>query len=149
MSPGKEDSGGLIRGGTFSIETGATNDSKDLESTDVLNVGKLLPVKALPVGIRGCLKVINGPDKGRIIFLENSYNTIGRNETNTVMLHGTDVSGRHAVIYFSEGREWRIEDVGSTNGTLLNGSRVKEYALRSGDKILIGSNLIQFTIEGP
>ena len=149
MCSEKDDSGGLIPGGTFSLETGTTNESKDPEATDVLNVGKLLPVKSLPAGIRGCLKVINGPDKGRTIYLENAYNTIGRNDSNTVLLHGTDVSGRHAVIYFSEGREWRIEDVGSTNGTLLNGSRVKEYALRSGDKILIGSNLMQFTIEGP
>jgi eukaryotic-like serine/threonine-protein kinase len=116
-------------------------------STEVVDLGRNRPIKALPADLRGCLKMITGPEKGRLLHLEIPYNSIGRNGNNTVVLKGTDVSGRHAGIFFTEGLEWRIEDLGSTNGTLLNGSKVKEYALRSEDKILIGSHLMLFTIE--
>lgn len=122
-------------------------DDSDATTTAVVDLGKIKPVESLPGDIRGCLQVINGPEKGRVIYLENPYNTIGRSKSNIAILSGTEVSGTHALIFFSESMEWRVEDLGSTNGTLLNGSKVKEYALRSGDKILIGTHLMVFTIE--
>ncbi len=122
-------------------------DDSDATTTAVVALGQIKPVESLPGDIRGCLKIIDGPDKGRVIYLESPYNTIGRNKSNMAVLSGTEVSGNHALIFFSESMEWRIEDLGSTNGTLLNGSKVKEYALRSGDKILISAHLMSFTIE--
>lgn len=119
------------------------NDS----ATDIVELGRIKPRESLPGGIKGCLKFLQGPEKGKLVYLETPYNTLGRNSSNTVILSGTDVSGRHLAIYFSESLEWRIEDLGSTNGTLLNGSKVTEYALRSGDKIFLGGHLLQFSIE--
>ena len=82
-----------------------------------------------------------------MIELKAGLNTIGRDERNSIRLRGKSVSSRHAVIYFTKGMEWRIRDQGSTNGTLLNGSKVKEFALRSGDKIFIGDQLFLFSWE--
>jgi eukaryotic-like serine/threonine-protein kinase len=121
--------------------------ASDRDATEVVDLGRMKPVDELPGDIRGVLKALEGPARGRIIYLDDPVTTIGRNDTNAVVLPGSDVSGRHAMIFFTEGLEWRIEDLGSTNGTLLNGSKVKAYALREGDKILIGAHLMLFSLE--
>jgi pSer/pThr/pTyr-binding forkhead associated (FHA) protein len=115
------------------------------EHTEIIDLRKDLPLEALPPGIRGQLKVIQGPMKGAVIELKAGLNTLGRDAHNTVRLGGRSVSGRHAAIFFTESMEWRIRDLGSTNGTLLNGSKVKEFALRSGDKVFIGDHLLVFS----
>lgn len=121
--------------------------TRDSEATEVLVLANDQPVDELPGDIRGKLAVIDGPEKDRVIYLDEPISIIGRAEENTIILTGSNISGRHAMIYFTEGLEWRIEDLGSTNGTLLNGSKVKQYALREGDKILIGSYLMHFSVE--
>ena len=105
------------------------------------------PAGIMPVGAKATLKVLQGPAKGQVFTLEGPYATIGRGPENHVCLRDEFVSTRHAAIYFSHSMEWRIEDLGSRNGTLLNGSKVKEFAIRSGDKILLGDHLLQFTVE--
>ena len=117
------------------------------EHTEILDLRKDLPLETLPLGIRGQLKVVQGPLKGTLIELKAGLNTLGRDSHNTVRLAGRSVSGRHAAIFFTESMEWRIRDLGSTNGTLLNGSKVKEFALRSGDKVFIGDHLLVFSWE--
>jgi len=101
----------------------------------------------LPTGLRCRLDFVEGPDANKTVFLNQSYNIIGRHATADVTIATSTASSRHAAIYFSLAREWRIEDLDSTNGTLLNGSAVKEFALRDGDKIFIGDDLIVFSIE--
>jgi pSer/pThr/pTyr-binding forkhead associated (FHA) protein len=117
------------------------------EKTEIIELPSDLPLETLPPGIRAQLKIIQGAEKGRVIELRAGLNTIGRDERNTIRLRGRSVSARHAVIYFTKSMEWRIRDQGSTNGTLLNGSKVKEFALRSGDKLFIGDQLFLFTGE--
>jgi pSer/pThr/pTyr-binding forkhead associated (FHA) protein len=59
-----------------------------------------------------------------------------------VRLDDRRASRRHASIFYS-GSEFRVRDEGSANGTLLNGSKVVEYALRDGDELLVGDTLIR------
>src|SRR5262249_55375754 len=69
--------------------------------------------------------------------------SIGRVTGNDLVLPNTTVSSHHARIYRSNG-SWMLADQESTNGTFLNGERVKEpAALSSGDKIAVG----EFRIE--
>ncbi len=117
------------------------------ERTEITTLPSDLPLDELPPGIRGQLRIIQGEEKGRTFELTAGLNTIGRDERNTICLPGRSVSARHAAIYFTQSMEWRIRDQGSTNGTLLNGSKVKEFALRSGDKLFIGDHLLLFTGE--
>ena len=105
------------------------------------------PLSHLPPGIKGQIVVLEGCNKGQQILLSKAYTTLGRHRDNEIQLNHPSVSSKHAAIYFSESLEWRIEDLGSKNGTLLNGSRVKAFALRSGDKIFIGDTLMQFSVE--
>ena len=121
---------------------------KDDVSTTIINRRRGdLPRTALPPGIRGSLKFIDGPDKGRVEPLDKPINAIGRHRDNDVKLNDHAASSHHCVIFFAQSMEWRIEDVGSTNGTLLNGAQVRQSAMRDGDKIVVGDNLREFGIE--
>lgn len=71
---------------------------------------------------------------------------IGREVRCDVMLNNDSVSRRHAeVVRMAEG--WLIRDLGSRNGTYVNGQRVEEYVLQEGDLITIGD--INLNFEGP
>jgi hypothetical protein len=99
----------------------------------------------LPAGVRARVTILRGPDGvGVTSPLVRAYNSIGRRRNNEVPLSQAAVSSRHAAIFFTAAREWRIMDLQSTNGTLLNGARVREFAIRDGDKVTIGDYLLEF-----
>jgi pSer/pThr/pTyr-binding forkhead associated (FHA) protein len=73
--------------------------------------------------------------------------TIGRDDTNTLVVPTKTVSRNHAAIVEQEGR-WYVEDRGSYNGTFLNGTRVQPGSpvpLRHADRIGIGEETILFS----
>ncbi len=84
---------------------------------------------------------------GRVIALASGMTTFGRRPENTVVLAGDlYVSGSHAQIS-AEGDRFVLTDIGSTNGTLLNGERLTIHApvpLSDGDEILIGGTALRF-----
>lgn len=73
--------------------------------------------------------------------------SIGRDAGSAVQLSSPEVSKRHAFLQQTP-QGWCIRDLDSRNGLLVNGSRVKEAILRSGDKLTIGPYLLQFDLEG-
>lgn len=76
--------------------------------------------------------------KGGIIPVQGEL-TIGRKNTNNLILEDQFVSGSHARI-FVRNTDYMIEDMGSTNGTKVNDQRLEERAvLRVGDEIEVGS----------
>lgn len=83
--------------------------------------------------------------RGGVIPLQGQI-TIGRKEDNTFMLDDPYVSGKHAKIYAKSG-DYIIEDLGSTNGTLVNDDQIegKKY-LETGDIIKIGNTVLKFLI---
>jgi pSer/pThr/pTyr-binding forkhead associated (FHA) protein len=69
-------------------------------------------------------------------LVEETY-TIGRSPENSIQLQDTSVSGRHAqIVVVAE--NCYLKDLGSTNGTVVNGQAVSEVQLRSGDRIRFG-----------
>ncbi len=69
---------------------------------------------------------------------------IGRQAGADLLLAEDLVSRRHAVLSF-DGREVTLEDLGSTNGTQVNGQRITSVRVEEGDRILVGETV--FTIE--
>ena len=65
---------------------------------------------------------------------------VGRSSEVDLVLADDAVSRKHARFYFERGRVW-LRDLGSRNGTAVNGQRVLRHCLRSGDRIAIGSSL--------
>jgi pSer/pThr/pTyr-binding forkhead associated (FHA) protein len=72
--------------------------------------------------------------------------TLGRAAGNVIRLDDPEVSARHAMILFS-GDGFRIHDLGSRNGTRVNGDSVTERRLESGDEIVLGGTTLRFEAE--
>ena len=73
------------------------------------------------------LVIIDGPLAGSSFPLEPSGVTLGRSANNTVVLNDEFVSSHHARVYFNQSvNSWVLEDLGSTNGTMIGHSRVNE-----------------------
>ncbi len=89
---------------------------------------------------------VDGPP-GRVVLL-NGSTTIGRRPACDVVLCDDSVSGLHARLTYHRGA-WQIEDLGSTNGTFVNGHRLRRpAALASGDVIRIGMAVWRFDAAG-
>ena len=77
------------------------------------------------------------PGNTHVFPLESTQVTIGRGLNNDIILEDTRVSRHHAQLRYRARRFW-ITDLGSTNGTFVNGEQVEERALRDGDLISLG-----------
>src|SRR5262245_12078443 len=93
------------------------------------------------------LIILHGPDAGRHISLSGERTVLGRNADCTIPLAGKQVSRQHANLTFSSG-QYALEDLGSSNGTFVNGKRMapnRPVLLGEGDTFQIGPYL--FTLR--
>lgn len=82
-----------------------------------------------------------GPSAGKIYFLDKSELFIGRDLNNDVVINDPEVSRRHARL-FLQGPSFVLEDLGSTNGTQVNGQRLMApHILRPGEMIIFGEHV--------
>ncbi|MCL5291040.1 MAG: FHA domain-containing protein [Actinobacteria bacterium] len=86
------------------------------------------------------------PDAKKVYPLSAERTTIGRAAANDVVIPDQSVSRRHAEIV-RMGNERILRDLSSRNGTFLNGHKVYEHTLKSGDKIRIGLTTLIFRRE--
>jgi pSer/pThr/pTyr-binding forkhead associated (FHA) protein len=75
--------------------------------------------------------------------LTKDRTTIGRRSHNDLVIDNLAVSGEHAVV-FKGGDDYYIEDLGSTNGTTVNGQPIKKHVMRGGDIVEIGKYRLKF-----
>jgi pSer/pThr/pTyr-binding forkhead associated (FHA) protein len=83
----------------------------------------------------------------RVVAVEGPSFVLGRAPECDLMLDGPGASRRHARIV-REGERFFLEDLGSANGTLLNGARVERCALEVGDELRIDEFQLTFVLEG-
>lgn len=83
------------------------------------------------------------PTGTHVIPLESTLLTVGRGLNNDIILEDTRVSRHHAQLRYRARRFW-VADLGSTNGTYINGEQVEEQALRDGDTISLGGLELTF-----
>lgn len=87
------------------------------------------------------------PLSGQLFPLDQPIVTLGRRETNTIVVPEQAVSRSHAEIR-QEGADYFLHDLGSTSGTYLNGVRLAdEQRLRAGDLVSLGAG-VTFTVKG-
>ncbi len=90
------------------------------------------------------LIVIKGVDEGKQFELTGPHAGAGRDSSNRVRLHDTEVSRRHAeFVRTPEG--YRLLDRGSANGTFVNNQSIHDVLLQPGDQIQIGQTLLVFS----
>jgi GGDEF domain-containing protein len=87
------------------------------------------------------LTVLSGAEAGQARFLGPEGVVIGRSRSAGLMFPEDTVSRQHARISF-DGARYVLKDLGSNNGTYLNGSRISEQALSDGDRVALGSNVV-------
>jgi diguanylate cyclase (GGDEF)-like protein len=91
-----------------------------------------------------CLVQIHGPELGKKYALDDGELTIGREDSNHIVVDLDNVSRRHARIRV-QGSRVLVEDLGSTNGTYLNDEELAQATpLRSGDLVKVGSSIFKF-----
>lgn len=90
------------------------------------------------------LKIISGPDSGKIFFIKEMVTSIGRQSENIIVLNSSRVSKNHCVIDFDENKNITVRDVGSSNGTFVNGILIKSKKLKANDRISIGEYVFEF-----
>jgi two-component system, NtrC family, sensor kinase len=101
------------------------------------------PLKAKLVNMDGFL---DHELKELVIPLENGEKTVGRDQANTVCIPHKKISRRHMRIYPDSG-QWVVEDLGSTNGMLVNGEKKDAARLKPGDVVKIGALSFRFEVE--
>jgi len=82
------------------------------------------------------------------IPLNKERTTIGRKPHNDIQIDNLAISGEHAVVITILNDSF-LEDLGSTNGTFVNGQSVKKHFLQNGDTIELGKYRLKFVSELP
>jgi adenylate cyclase len=98
--------------------------------------------------MRGVLVICNGGFEGMEYELNSEETLIGRNPTTDVTLLDENISREHSIILFEEqSGEYTIEDLQSTNGTKVNGKRIRSANLVDDDEIEIGNTRFRFLLK--
>ncbi len=92
------------------------------------------------------LAAVAGPKLGSVIPLDEARTDVGRDAANRLCLASRWVSRRHCLIERQGGRV-TISDLGSHNGTFVNGVPVKERVLAHGDQVRVGDSVFLFLLD--
>jgi len=94
------------------------------------------------------LAIKNGEFAGMTYELSTDETLIGRNPTTNITLLDEGISREHSLILYDDAEgTYTIEDLQSTNGTKVNGKRVRSATLGNGDDVQIGHTHFQFLLR--
>lgn len=89
------------------------------------------------------------PGGAKLVVLDAPRVTVGRASTNDVVVEDSSTSRLHAVLENYAGA-WSVRDLGSSNGTFVNGERiVGESSLQPGDEVRLGNSRLVFRTDRP
>ncbi len=91
---------------------------------------------------RATLTIVRGPNVGRVFSLREHAAVLGRGREAHLLIEDGGASRAHARIVETEDGHYLVEDLGSKNGTFVDGQRVERATLSSGDRIQLGPNVI-------
>jgi len=112
----------------------------DEEVVDKTVVTKMEEIEK-PVDRRAYILFLSGPLQGKLYCLESEETVVGRADDVDIHINDARISRLHFKINVVGG-DAIVEDLGSTNGTYVNGQRIQTYTLKDGDKIQISSSTV-------
>jgi pSer/pThr/pTyr-binding forkhead associated (FHA) protein len=119
-------------------------DRNGFDTTEEIPRGEFADL--MPLSQRAYLEITGSEEKDGIFELGERAVVIGRSTECDIQLGVQNVSRRHARVFFHN-EEYLIEDLGSTNGVLVNGIKVVKCVLRNNDQIEIGGVKLVFNEE--
>ncbi len=131
------------------VEPKAAAEPKTDDTTSaVIEIGALDPeheVGELPdlAAGTGMLVVVRGPNAGSRYLLDRTETSVGRHADADIFLDDVTVSRRHVTLRQTD-RGIVLHDNGSLNGSYVNGDRVEERGLATGDEVQIGRFKLMF-----
>ena len=108
-------------------------------------VGNQRECPAGPVPSGGVIRVVQGFFEGLEVPVDRDWVVIGRGRGADVVIAEPTMSRAHAAIGY-DGERFFVQDLGSTNGTFLNGSRRERARLSDGDEIQMGRLLLRVRV---
>jgi len=127
------------------VETPSAPDAGTTSGTDPSTAGTAGPIAANDAGgvTDPTLIVRTGVDAGATLVLDGRRVTAGRGSGCDLTVRDTTVSREHAALVL-RGDVWWVLDLGSTNGTRVNGLRAAEHPVTPGDRIELGDVVVEF-----
>ncbi|MGE0492149.1 MAG: diguanylate cyclase [Vulcanimicrobiota bacterium] len=108
------------------------------------HLGAVPSLEGLKKSHRMHLVVMTGPERGRVFPLEPGQFILGRSPDHSdIVLEGRGLSRAHARLMVTTGYELLLEDLGSTNGSRINGERVDRGKLKTGDSLALGEAVVK------
>lgn len=90
------------------------------------------------------LRITDRRGRAKVHTMGNLPLILGRDETLPIPLDDPQASRRHCKIEAADGNSFRVEDMGSTNGTLINGRKIPRGVVTDGDRVKLGETIIEF-----
>jgi pSer/pThr/pTyr-binding forkhead associated (FHA) protein len=103
-------------------------------------------VRKIPERYSASIVIVGGYAEGMEYPVTGEYTVIGRDKDADIAVKDPLVSRRHVAIIYQE-EEFTLKDLGSTNGTIMNGNVIEVASLRHRDKFRIGDTTIQFILQ--
>lgn len=94
------------------------------------------------------LHVLRGPNEGARYLLDSDVVTVGRHPDSDIFLDDITVSRRHAELRRDD-NGFSVHDVGSLNGTYVNGRRVEDQVVTTGDELQVGKFKLMAIVAEP
>jgi hypothetical protein len=124
-----------------------SSEEFDFPTFCMYTAGKPVLLEEKMSGERYRLVIRSGPNPGKAFELTSDSVSIGREAANDIVIQDTEISRNHARI-IRRGGGFMLEDLGSTNGTFINGQHVSSpRAVVPGDEIGLGENVV-VVLEG-
>lgn len=117
----------------------------DAMPDDLPPVGR--PQQAQPQGRALDLKVVSGPDRGKVHHIGEGDSLVGRGLDCQIVLADPAVSRKHFQLRRS-GDQVILEDLGGPNGTKVNGDKRARQVLEPGDQIEVGMSVMEYQVDG-
>lgn len=92
---------------------------------------------------QGVLLIVEGPDKGKQLPLDEDVVTMGRGHDNNLVLNDISVSRNHARLERLDGGSFRLMDLDSLNGTYYQKTRIGQSEIKPGDQFRLGTTVIE------
>jgi len=118
------------------IELDWLNEDTHVTRTTETNI--LLPAN-IKDRAKGALVLITGLNAGQVFSVDDRESIIGRSRECHVRIDDVGISRQHSRVVRGLDGRFMVEDMGSTNGILVDGQRVRQAALRDGSRVELGS----------